>query len=587
MTEFRMLGPLEARDNGQRLELGGGKQRALLAVLLLSGGKAVSTDRLIDALWGEQPPASAPASVHAYVSRLRRALGSDRLVRNQQGYQLVLEPGELDLERFEQLLADGRRLREHGDPRAAADTLREALALWRGAPLADFAYEPFAAGEIARLEELRLDALEERIDADLALARQQELVPELETLVREHPLREGLRGQLMLALYRSGRQADALETYRKGREALIAELGLEPSPRLQELERQILTHDPALQAPAAGPAIRRWRPALVLSGAAVLLAVAAAAIVFGLTRGGSAPAAVAAGPNTVAVIDPATNRVVEALRVGTHPVGIAYRGGDVWVGNVEDGTLSRIDPEQRVVEGNISIGAPLTDVVITDSGAIWTGNGSEGTLTRVSPVLRTVAHTTDISGKSFIRTAVHAVAYGAGNLWAATSRNEVVRVDARTGEVLRHIPLRATPYAVAYGDGAVFVMTNDNHISRIEPQTNAVTNERLVGYTEGNSIAVGRGGLWVGAHPSLPASGVVSRLDPSTLLPDWSVPVADPWAIAVGPADVWVASYKDKKVYRVDMKSARVTAKIPLRGAPAGIAVIGDKVWVTIEQSEF
>jgi len=246
VTEFRILGPLDVRENGHAIEVGGGKQRALFALLLVGGGKSISTDRLIDALWGEKAPASAVSSLHAYVSRLRSALGSDRLVRSGHGYQLVVHPDELDVDRFERLLVSGRDLLRAGEVEAAAETLRTALALWRGPPLADLTYETFATDEIARLEELRLDALAERIQADLALGRAQQIVPELEALVRQNPLRERLRGQLMLALYRSGRQAEALETYQRARRDLVEELGIEPSEELRELQQSILRQDAAL-----------------------------------------------------------------------------------------------------------------------------------------------------------------------------------------------------------------------------------------------------------------------------------------------------------------------------------------------------
>jgi DNA-binding SARP family transcriptional activator len=230
--EFRILGPFEVSERGRPLEVGAGKQRALLALLLLSGGEVVSRDRLIDALWEENPPASAINSVHIYVSQLRKALFDGHLETRGQGYRLVLEPEQLDLGRFERLLGEGRELLARGETERAAELLRAALALWRGPPLSDFASEPFAQGEIARLEELRLAALEERIEADLALGRHDELVPELEALVRAHPLQERLRAQLMLALYRSGRQADALDAYQQARRTLAEDLGLEPGRRL-------------------------------------------------------------------------------------------------------------------------------------------------------------------------------------------------------------------------------------------------------------------------------------------------------------------------------------------------------------------
>ncbi len=248
--EFRVLGPFEVCEGGQPLEIGAGKQRALLAVLLLRSGEVVSTDRLIDALWDEDPPASALNSIHVYVSQLRKALGNGHLETRGHGYLLALEPEQLDLGRFERLLGEGRELLAEGEAERAAEVLRAALALWRGPPLSDFASEPFAHGEIARLEELRLSALEERVEADLALGRHAELVPELEALVREHPLRERLRAQLMLALYRSGRQAEALDAYQQARRMLAEELGLEPGRRLQELEGAILRQDPELDPPA-------------------------------------------------------------------------------------------------------------------------------------------------------------------------------------------------------------------------------------------------------------------------------------------------------------------------------------------------
>jgi DNA-binding SARP family transcriptional activator len=232
--EFRILGPLEAGDAHHPLELGGLKQRALLAFLLLHRGEVVSNDRLIDSLWGAEPPPAAQKTLQVYVSRLRKILGDGLLQTRAGGYSLALAPGQLDSDRFEQTLEQGRNFLASGDPERGATMLREALSLWRGPPLADFAYEAFAASEIVRLEELRLAAIEERIEADLALGREVELVPELEALVREHPLRERLRAELMLALYRTGRQVEALAAYQELRRARVEELGLEPGRALQE-----------------------------------------------------------------------------------------------------------------------------------------------------------------------------------------------------------------------------------------------------------------------------------------------------------------------------------------------------------------
>jgi WD40 repeat protein/DNA-binding SARP family transcriptional activator len=250
--EFRILGPLSVRVDASPVPVGGPKQRALLALLLLSANRVVSRERLIEELFAEQSLTSADHALRNQVSRLRKVLspaasGEPRLVARAPGYLLRVEPGELDLERFERLVTAGRESFATGDTVAAVESLSAALALWEGRPLADLELEPFARVEIERLEELRLAAVEERIDAELALGRQLALVPELEALATEHPYRERFRAQLMLALYRSGRQAEGLAVYRETRTFLRDELGLEPDVELQELERAILLQDPALR----------------------------------------------------------------------------------------------------------------------------------------------------------------------------------------------------------------------------------------------------------------------------------------------------------------------------------------------------
>jgi DNA-binding SARP family transcriptional activator len=252
--EFRILGPLDVLDDGEPIKLPGPKQRSVLALLALHGNEVVSSDRLIDELWPGEAPESGAAALQASVSRLRKSLGEGAglLETVAPGYVLHLGEQALDLHRFERLVAGA----EGEEPAAAAEKLREALALWRGPPLADFAYEPFAQAAIGRLEELRLLALERRIDADLQAGRDAELVPELESLVAQQPLREGLRRMLMLALYRAGRQADALDSYQSARRALVDGLGIEPGPALQELEKAILRQDPSLELAQARPAMR-------------------------------------------------------------------------------------------------------------------------------------------------------------------------------------------------------------------------------------------------------------------------------------------------------------------------------------------
>ncbi len=274
MLEFRILGPLDVLDDDRTIALGGARQRAVLAILLLQRGETVSVDRIVDLMWGERPPPTAVKTVQVYVSHLRRALVDEVVVSSSGGYALAVDPEQIDALRFERLVEAGRSALSDDDPARAAELLRSALALWRGPVLGDLGYERFAQDRAAQLEELRLAAVEERIEADLHLGRHVELVAELEGLAREHPLRERLRAQHMLALYRSGRQAEALESFREARRALVDELGLEPGRGLRELEQAILAQDPALDPPRARvrgraePARRRGL-GLIIAGAAL------------------------------------------------------------------------------------------------------------------------------------------------------------------------------------------------------------------------------------------------------------------------------------------------------------------------------
>ncbi|HEX6725227.1 MAG TPA: AfsR/SARP family transcriptional regulator, partial [Gaiella sp.] len=249
---YRLLGPLEADVDGREALLGGPKQRSTLALMLCHPGTVVPASRLLDGLWGDDPPATAANLVQGYVSGLRKALGRDAIETRGRGYVVHVTQGTLDLERFERLAHEGSQALERDDPARAADTLSEALLLWRGPALADLADEPALAAVIARLEELRVLALERRLEAELALGHHADVVAELEGLVAEHPLRERPRGLLMTALYRSGRQAEALEAYRSARAMLVGELGIEPGAWLSELHAAILRQDLELAHPLPG-----------------------------------------------------------------------------------------------------------------------------------------------------------------------------------------------------------------------------------------------------------------------------------------------------------------------------------------------
>src|SRR5262249_6410861 len=265
-VQFRILGPLEVGNGHGRVAVDAPKLRALLGVLLLHPNEVVSGDRLIDELWGERPPATALKLVQTYVSQLRRTLGPETIETRAPGYLLPVGEDELDAARFRRLTAEGRRLATAGDRKAACRVFSEALGLWRGRPLADVPFESFARNEVDQLEEERLSSAMDLIECKLALGRHGEVVPELETLTRQYPLRERLRVQLVVALHRSGRQADALALYQDARRTLVEELGLEPGPLLQSLEKQVLTHDRALDPPPTASAAEARAAALRLGG---------------------------------------------------------------------------------------------------------------------------------------------------------------------------------------------------------------------------------------------------------------------------------------------------------------------------------
>jgi len=564
--EFRILGPLEIDDGeGRPISVGGGRPRALLADLLLHANEVVSTDHLIDDLWGETPPETAAKALQGYVSHLRKVLEPNRggpgsegvLLTRPRGYLLRLDAGRLDARRFQDLATEGHGVLAAGRPAEAAATLREALSLWRGPALSDFAYQAFAQGEITRLEELRVAALEDRVEADLALGRHAELVGELESLVAQHPLRERLRGQLMLALYRSTRQAEALDVYREARRTLVEELGLEPSEELQRLQRAILAHDPAIEPPAGTQGAREPAP----SEAAAM-------------RPGRADVPVSA--DSIAVIDPETNHVLGHVPVGSRPVAVVVGHGSVWVANADDGTVSRIDPKTARVLKTIGIGAPAIGLAVGPR-AVWVANGSEGTLSRIDPGLDAVAVTIDLRGSSALApNAVYGVATGAGSVWAAAGGRSLFRIDPDADEPWAEIDVRGVPVGVAAGEDAVWVATLAERAFRIEPRTNAITGEVSIGVPV--VLAVGGDAVWVAdSHDS------VWRVDLNTSAVIRTIPVGkSPVGIAVASEAVWVANNADGTVSRIDPDTNRVVETIRIGFAPTDVAIGEGGVWVSL-----
>jgi DNA-binding SARP family transcriptional activator len=573
--QVRILGPLEVWDDDRVVQLGAGRQRALLALLALHARESVTTDRLIEELWGSSAPPTAPKALQNLVSQLRRSLGAAAIETVPPGYRLRLEDDDLDARRFERLAAEGRHGLED-DPARAAQLLREALELWRGRALADFEYDDFAQGEIARLDELRLGALEDRIDADLASGRAAELVPELEPLVSAHPLRERLRGQLMLALYRSGRQAEALEEFRDARTALREELGLEPGVVLRELEQAILKQDPALGPPSKLPRSpqqrRRHRGLLAIGGVLVLAAVA---VGIALLRGSdAAPVPV---PNSLVKIDAETNEIVDVIPVGRRPGEVAVVGDYVVVSSEEDATLTRVDIESGEATTSGASGADMGLAAMGDL-FVWAVSLQQDRVTRVD-----VERLQSIDGVPLPADLGFAfVAVGGGSLWVTQyAPPAVVRYDLRTLQLQKRYELRLfdIPVDAAYGYGAAWVVLGDSRaLLRIDARTGRARTIPAGALPSGP--AAGFGSIW----SSSIGDGALWRFDGVT--GERTRPLLDvgraPFGVATGAGSVWVASNCDGTVLRIDPATNEVVATVETGHFPKWLAVGGGYVWVAL-----
>ena len=585
--DFRVLGPLEVWDGGSPVQLGRGKERALLAVLLLHDGEVVSTDRLVEALWGEAFPSTAVKSVQVYVSHLRKLLGSDAITTGPGGYTFDLTPGALDLHRFE-LLIDRAR---DASPAVAAELLREALELWRGPPLADFAYEPFAQPEIARLEELRLAALEARIEADLALGRHAELVSELEALALQHPLREGLRAQLMLALYRSGRQADALAAYQDARRTLGDELGLEPGRRLQELERAILTQDAELDAPesaATALTARRRGGILVATGGALLLAAVAVAVL-ALTRQGGDEGISTLATDSIGVIDASSHRIVAEMPVAGAPARLATGRPSVWVGSDDSGTISGVDPTTHTAAKLVAIGGFPSDLAVGE-GAVWIADGERGLLVKVDPAYGTVAGKVRVADRNFAydrsREGVDptAVAAGLGSVWTTDGSRRLTRIDPASIKIVDRIDLRSPINGVAVGAGAVWAISGAAATAiRLDHHGRVTTRIQIVskpGFESPYPLVVetGEGFVWVLNGNT----ATVTKIDPQQRGVAATIPIGidrGPVRLAVGAGAAWVAN-GDGTLARIDARTNAIDI-ISVAHRLKDVAVFESTVWVT------
>jgi YVTN family beta-propeller protein len=606
--EIRLLGIVEARIDGRPIALGAVKQRAVLAMLALKANQRVSADSLIEGLWGEGPPASAAKNVQLYVSQLRKLLNGNgsEIVTRGRGYELRLPADAVDALRFDRLVTEAARAE------AAPITLvREALTLWRGAPLDDIADEPFAAVEIRRLEEVWLRARELAIDAALRAGEHLAVLGELDVLIAEHPLRERLHAQRMLALYRCGRQADALDAYRDARRRLLDDVGVEPGSELRELHNAILQQDPTLDPPGgvrrmaaaarAGRRERAQRPRAVIAAVALAAFAVVVAVVLLVAGGGGSPATLVPA-NAVAIIDPGSNRVDGAIALPPDPGPIAAADGRVWTLNLGNATMSQIDARTREVVETRGSGAehPAGNLAATH-GNVWVAggchDGSTGTLTRIDTTLRPIS-AREASAVPFdtgrkARAVGHVqsspgcgLAAAGRSVWTASYVPPgIARLDIEADQADATIArVRALPFitsALAVGAGSLWVKdTRRDVVRRTDPRTLAVQRVIQTG-SDPSAIAVGAGAVWVANS----GDGSVSRIDPRSNVVTRAISVgAAPVALAVGENAVWVANSGDGTVSRIDPRTAKVMATIHVGHHPQGVAVAGGAVWVTVRR---
>jgi YVTN family beta-propeller protein len=575
-VEFGILGPVVARRDGEQLPLGGPKPRALLAVLLLHANQPVSRDALIEALWGEQAPPTASHTLDNYVSRLRAVIGRDRLLTRPPGYGIVVEEGELDLDRFQRLADEGRRELAHGAPSAAAEAFRGAVALWRGPALSDLFYEAALGAESARLEELRLAVLEDAIDADLELGESAKLVPELEGLVREHPLRERLVRQLMLALYRSGRQAAALDTYRSTRRRLAEDLGLEPGPQLQQLERLILEHDPSLELDLSKSQRVKWagrqprRRTWFFAAAAVVVAGAVSAGVVLATGSTRSPSGLAPTSQLI-LLRGRDGRITNAIAQSSAPSAIADAGTSLWATAPEENAVFRVEPSGRVTDrvpllvepGEIAVGG----------GSVWVTATVGDTITRIDESTDEVTQTLQLGAQP------GGMCFCGGRLWVTDPADQaLLEVDANSGGVKRSITLSGSrPSSVVAGAGQLWVASYDTGtVVEVDPDSGTATNVVHVG--QGPSSPVfGDRSVWVANR----LDGTVSQIDAQAASVTRTIPTgSSPVALAFANGSLWVADESTSTVQRIDPKTGTLGGATDVRGDPISLAVAARGVWV-------
>lgn len=573
MLEFRVLGPLEVLSEGTPIEIGKGRERALLALLVVSG-RPVPPDEIVAALWRGRPPSTAAEMVRNAVARLRARLGQGVIETTAAGYRLVAGEGEIDARCFERLAASGGEALRQGDAARAAEALRRALALWRGRPAPELDDDGSSAPLLRALEELRLRVEEDRLDAELVLGRAPALVHELEALHQQHPYRERLLGQLMHALYLSGRQKDALDRYAAGRRRLVDEVGLEPGPALQELQHRILQHDLGLRpaVPDVSPALPSPTGRRILTHGG-LAAVAAVVVVVAAAFAAAWPRHAAPAIPTRGVVALGNDgRADIAARVWVPQSLVAVDGDHVWLAS---------QVAHTVVEMKAGDVSPVRFARIPNSafslvaagGSAWVGDGFAGTVSRIGPTGHTGTFRPSAGARGRLPLAV-----SGGRVWVASQDGSLTDVDAATGRPIR--TFRDVGYAEAIAadtrDVWVAAATADV-VERFDVPSGRVVQRIPVG-GRATALAISAGAVWA----LTPAESSVWRIDPhrGSVVESVSVP-ADSSALAATDGQVWVAA-GGGLLTSISTSNNSVDQTRSLGRSIDALAGAGDRLWVTV-----
>jgi YVTN family beta-propeller protein len=571
----------------------GRQGRVVFACLVAEVGRPVPREQLAEAVWGETPPVTWEKGLTVIVSKLRGLLtecGLDgpRILTSAYGcYRLELPTGTwVDIEVAAAAAEEAQRALDRGSlARAEAEAGRAVeLARRRFLPGEEGAWVDERRRQLAGVLTTAVSSLYE---ADLRSGRPAEAVVHAEELIALEPFRESGYRRAMEAHTAAGNGAEALRVYEQCRQLLADELGAFPSPETEAAYRELLR---APAAPAAAPAVdapsraatvpqsarRRTRPrALLVAGGAVVAAAASAVVLVAWFSGNARPVVVA--PNSIAVVDPHTNRVVADIPVGSRPTAVAVGRDAVWVANADDGTVSRIDPRTRKVVTTIGIGAPAIGLAV-DRGTVWLANGTGGTVALVDARANVVAETIDLRGpNAILPNSVYAVAAAGNAVWAAAGYGSVIRLDRQTHEVAAKVDVGEVALDVAVGEGATWVADNTEHVVRIETATNTVT-ARVAIASMPVAIAAGENGVWV-----VTVDGSLWRVDPETASVTATIPVGKrPLGVAADDGSVWVANAGDGTLSRIDPDTNRVVATITLAHPATAVAAADGLVWVAV-----